>query len=258
MKRLLSTILLLGLVIACSHAQEEPIPPKRSRAIKVGLFGGFTPGWLFADVAPINAFLTAGKGAALKDDGVFMTGGAGAAYIMVLPNVRVGGIGMTGGLKSTAIDINNVRRDANLRVGYGGVTIEYVIPIVERLDFAIGGMLGAGGMDLTLRHSNGGSNTWTKEQDLFGQWPIDVLSSLQTAGAPNVTRTLSGMFFVWSPTVNVEYAVLGWLGLRLGASYLGMSFPSWDVDGEYELLGVPSDVSGRGFMVQAGIFVGTF
>lgn len=257
MKRFIGISLLLSLVLASGFAQEEPIPPKRSRALKVGLFGGFTPGWLFVDVAPVNAFLTGGKGAALKDNGVFMTGGAGAAYIMVLPNVRVGGIGMTGALKSTSIDLNNIRRDATMRVGFGGVTIEYVFNVAGKLDIAVGGMLGGGGLDITLRQSNGGSNTWISEQDLFGQWPNGAPSSIVYA-TPNITRTLSSMCFVWAPTVNVEYPVLGWLGVRLGASYIGMSFPSWSVDGEYELLGVPSDVSGKGFMVQAGIFVGTF
>jgi hypothetical protein len=58
--------------------------------------------------------------------------------------------------------------------------------------------------------------------------------------------------------VNLEYAVTGWLAFRAGASYVGMSFPSWSVDGEYDLLDVPSSVSGKGFMVQAGIMVGTF
>jgi hypothetical protein len=251
MKRSIAISVLLSLILTAGFAQEEPIPPKRSRAIKVGLYAGFTPGWLFVDVKPINDFLAVGKGAALKENGVFMTGGAGAAYIMLLPNVRVGGMGLTGTLKSTALpDGNNIRRDAELRVGFGGLTIEYVFPVLERLDIAVGGMLGGGGMDLTLRQSNGGSNTWDGEQTLFGQW---------TAGAPaNMTRTLSGSFFIWSPTVNIEYALLGWLGVRIGASYVGMSFPSWTVDSNYDLLGVPNDVSGRGFMIQAGIFVGTY
>jgi hypothetical protein len=250
MKRLIGISLLLSLFLTVGYSQEEPIPPKRSRAVKVGLFGGFTPGWLFVDVKPINAFLTAGKGAALKEDGMFMTGGAGAAYIMLLPNVRVGGVGMTGGLKSSSIDGNSIRRDAELRVGWGGLTVEYVMPLAERLDLAVGAMLGGGGMDLTLRQSNGGSNTWVGEQDLFGTW---------MAGAPgNTTRLLSGTFFIWSPSVNIEYALLPWLGLRIGASYVGMSFPSWSVDGKYELLGVPSDISGKGFMIQTGVFVGTF
>jgi hypothetical protein len=250
MKRLIGICILFCLALSISVAQEEPIPPKRSRAIKVGLYGGFTPGWLMMDVAPINAFLTAGKGAALKDGGVFMSGGAGAAYIMLLPNVRVGGLGLTGTLKSASIDANSIRRDAEMHVGIGGVTIEYVIPVVEHLDISVGGLLGGGGIDLTLRQSNGGSNTWVGEQGLFGSW---------TAGTPgNMTRTLSSMCFVWSPTVNIEYSVLGWMAVRVGASYVGMSFPSWSVDGQYDLLGVPSDVSAKGLMVQAGLLVGTF
>jgi len=250
MKRLICICILLSLVLTVGSAQEEPIPPKRSRAVKVGLFGGFTPAWLFIDVKPINAFLLAAKGAPLKEDGVLMTGGGGAAYIMLLPNVRVGGVGMTGALKSTSIDGNSIRRDAEMRVGFGGLTVEYVLPLMERLDLAVGGMVGWGGVDLTLRQSNGGNNTWIGEQDLFSQW---------TAGMPNnMNRTLSGAYFIWSPTVNMEYALLPWLGVRLGASYLGMSFPSWTVDDNYELLGVPSDVSGKGLMIQAGVFVGTF
>jgi hypothetical protein len=60
------------------------------------------------------------------------------------------------------------------------------------------------------------------------------------------------------PTLNVEYAVLGWLGLRVGAGYVAMLAPSWSVDGSYDLADVPSDLSGRGLLVQAGIFVGTY
>jgi hypothetical protein len=63
---------------------------------------------------------------------------------------------------------------------------------------------------------------------------------------------------VWVPAVNIEYGILGWLGVRLGASYVGMSAPSWTVDDQYDLLGVPSKVSGKGFMVNMGIFIGTF
>lgn len=249
MSRLLGILSLILIVVQLAPAQDEPIPPKRSRMVKMGLFGGFTPGWLFVDVKPINTFLTAGHGAALSEGGMWMTGGAGAAYIMVLPNVRVGGMGMSGGLKSTAL-ANGIRRDANMTVGLGGVTVEYVLPVVERFDVAFGGLLGWGGLNLTLRQNNGGPNTWVGEQELFSAW---------TSGTPsNMTRNLAGSFFLWAPTVNMEYAILSWLAVRLGATYVGMSFPSWQVDGEYELLGVPSDVSGKGFMIQAGLFVGTF
>ena len=45
------------------HAQDYPIPPKRTTAAKVGFFGGVTPSWIFVDVAPINAYLVPAGGA---------------------------------------------------------------------------------------------------------------------------------------------------------------------------------------------------
>jgi len=63
---------------------------------------------------------------------------------------------------------------------------------------------------------------------------------------------------VWIPSVNLEYAFLGWGAVRAGVSYVGMSFPSWELDGEYDLIGVPEDVNGSGFQVNLGILVGTF
>jgi hypothetical protein len=250
MKRILLFLIVIGVVGSSLFAQEEPIPPKRTKMAKVGLFGGFLPGWLSVDVGPINDFIVHSKGIPLSTNGVFMVGGGGAIYIMVLPNVRIGGVGMSGSLNSTGLDATGIRRDAKLNIGYGGATIEYVIPIVERLDVSAGIMLGAGGIDLTMRVSNGGNNTWESEQN--------YLSAGLGGTINNVTRIYSGAFFVWSPMVNVEYAVLGWLAFRLGASYVGMSFPSWKVDGNYELLGVPSSVSGKGFMVQGGVLVGIF
>ncbi len=245
-------ILLLGLFCASSlFAQDEPIPPKRSKMPKVGLFAGFTPGWLNVDVGPVNEFITSAKGEPLGTSGMFMYGGAGAIYIMVIPNVRIGGTGMSGVLSSTALEnATGLRRDAKLNVGFGGITIEYVFPIVERLYISAGAMLGWGGMDLTMRVSNGSANTWSDESAFLGKGLV--------APGNNITRTYTGNFFVYVPSVNVEYAIVGWLGVRLGVSYVGMSFPSWKVDGNYDFLNVPSSVKGSGFMAQGGIFVGTF
>lgn len=251
MKRCLALVLLAAITSSYVFAQQEeepPIPPKRSKAGKVGAFGGFTPGWLFVDVKPINDFLVPAGGAPLKENGVFLWGGGGAAYIMLLQNFRVGGVGMSGSIKSTRLDAFGVRRDAELHVGFGGVTLEYTTPVVERLDVSFGTMIGGGGIDLILRQDNGGISRWDGEQNIF------------QSGNPgsNMKRTLTGSYFILIPSVNFEYAILGWIGFRLGASYVTMLSPSWTVDDNHELLGVPNKVSGKGFMINAGLFVGTF
>jgi hypothetical protein len=250
MKTYVLLVVFTCLIGYTGYSQEEPIPPKRSHAVKIGALGGFTPGWLSVDVGPINDFLSAGKGAPLNNNGVVLYGGAGAAYILLVPNLRVGGMGMGGSIESTSLDALGIRRDAKLHVAFGGVTVEYVIPLIEHLDLAAGAMIGTGGIDIILRQNNGGFDDWLTEQRYLGTG----------LGAPtnNVSRKLTGSYFVWVPAVNIEYGILGWLGVRLGASYVGMSAPSWTVDDQYDLLGVPSKVSGKGFMVNMGIFIGTF
>lgn len=202
----------VALCVTLGLAQDEPIPPKRSHMAKVGLFGAFTPGMIFPNVKPINDFLVAGGAAPLKNNGVFMLGGAGAAYIMIVPNLRVGGVGMSGSISSTSLDpLTSIRRDVQLKIGYGGLTVEYVIPIFEHLDFAAGTMLGTGGMDLTIRKSNGGSNTWTGEQVYLGGGASTQSGADLGSPPDNVTRVLTGSFYIIIPSVGFEYAVTGGL-----------------------------------------------
>jgi hypothetical protein len=253
--RSILAVLIFQLSATVAFSQDYPIPPKRTTAAKVGFFAGVTPSWLFVDVGPINSFLVPAGGAPLKDNGIFMFGGAGAVYIGVINNFRVGGIGLGGGISSSSVDATGIRRDTDLDVGFGGITVEYVIPAIPRLDIALGGMLGWGGVDVTLRQDTGRNLTWDDEWANFGSGNY-VDPSTGTIG--NITRTMSGSYFVWMPTVNVEYAVLGWMAIRVGAGYVGMSAPSWSVDGKYDLVGVPSDINGEGFIINGGIFVGTF
>jgi hypothetical protein len=251
MKKYLVLLIALAMIAMTIHAQEEPIPPKRSRGAKVGALAGFTMGYLFMDTQPINDFLKLSNAAPVTDDGVFLYGGAGAAYIMLVKNLRVGGIGMSGHSSSSAIDpVSGIRRDAKLTAGYGAITFEYVLPIVERLDLVGGLNLGWGGIDIELTKSSAGSTTWQQEQEAFETQTLTTTN--------NLTRTLYGNFFIWTPSVSLEYAILGWLGVRAGVSYLGMSSPSWEADDNFDVVDVPSSVTGKGWMVNGGIFIGTF
>ncbi len=248
-------ILFMAMVLffaSVATAQEEPIPPKRAQMAKVGAVGGFTTSFLFMDMGPINDFLNGAKmGRPFSNGPVFMDGGAGAAYIIVVKNLRIGGIGMGGSRTVSVLDgATGIRRDATVKAGYGAVTVEYVVPLLQHLDFVGGAQLGTGGIDLIVRKSNGASMTWTGEQG--------TLATDNLASGGSITRTYSGKYFIWIPTVSVEYAFLGWAGIRVGASYLGMSSPSWKVDNNYDLLDVPSSVSGKGWTLNVALLLGTF
>ena len=249
MKRGLVIVVLASLMMSSAMGQDEIIPPKRAAAAKVGAVAGFTTSWLFLDAGPINTFLSGAGAGPLKTSGVFMMGGSGAAYIMVVKNLRVGGAGTSGSISSSLLGSDGVRRDAKLKAGYGAVSIEYVLQIVPHLDLVGGLSIGSGGIDLELRKDNGAQASWTGEQSSLKDTPIS------TTG--NSLRTLQGSFFIYSPSVNIEWAILGWAGVRVGVSYMGMTSPSWKVDGNYALSNVPSDVSGKGWMLNGALIIGT-
>jgi hypothetical protein len=220
--------------------------------MKVGLFAGYTPGYLFVDTAPINTYLQGAGGEPFSDGGMYLHGGGGAIYIMVLPNVRVGGMGMSGSTITSKL-VNGVRKESELSVGMGGLTFEYVYTLGGKLDMALGSMVGWGSTGLTLRQNIGTEKSWSTEWGTFGSGNYQ-----NGAQIVDVRRDMRGSFFTLVPSVNFEYAPLSWLAIRLGASYVGMFFPSWTLDTEYDLKGVPSDIKGSGFMINGGILLGTF
>ena len=234
--------------ILFSQEDDEPLsPPKRAGSTKIGGAGGFTQGWLGIDVGPINQML---KGQGLADfnkGNLFMLGGEGYGYILLVPNLRIGGIGMSGSVTSKTVS-GNVVREVKLSAGYGGVTMEYTIPLVPRLDISVGVMLGGGGIDLNFSRSSGVAQQWQPFLAAFGSGD----------SVNDYSAKLSGSFFVYQPTLTAEYAVLRWLGIKAGVSYVGMSGPTWKRDDKFDFYGVPSNVNGQGWSFNTGILIGTF
>ena len=238
----------LSLLVAQEEPKDEEIlPPKRSAAAKIGGAGGFTPFWLFLDIAPINQMLRNANAAEFNNGRLLLLGGQGYGYVLFVPNLRIGGMGASGTMKSKAL-FGNTRRDVELSVGFGGVTLDYVIPIAPRFDLTIGTLLGRGGMDLKITRDDGRAKVW---DDLWNEY-----GSLQPA--QEYSRQLSGSFFIYQPSVNIEFALLRWIGLRAGVSYLGMSGAEWKLDDKYDIFGVPSNINGKGWMINTGVFLGTF
>ncbi|MBI1805700.1 MAG: hypothetical protein HYR76_01460 [Ignavibacteria bacterium] len=247
---ILCTLFVLEMPALAQEDEEEPLPPRRHTQAKIGGAGGFTQNLLFLDLDPINEVLRNSNAAEFEKGPMLLVGGQGYGYILVIPNLRIGGIGGSGTIKSKSLDLSTkTRRDVELSVGFGGVTIDYVIPVIPRLDVACGVLLGGGGTTIKMTRDQGAPKVWSDLWSGFG----DVVGSTN-----EYSRTLSGSFFVYQPSVNVEYAVLRWLGLRAGVSYLGMAGNNWKLDDKYELVGVPDRVSGKGFMFNGGIFLGTF
>ncbi|HUN65316.1 MAG TPA: hypothetical protein VMW43_04385 [Bacteroidota bacterium] len=240
---------LTGVILAQDKDDEdEPLPPPRkASATKFGGAAGYTQNLLFLNIDPINQALKSANAAPFDGNGLFMTGGQGYGYIMFLPNVRIGGMGASGTRTSTSIQGTTVRT-TELSAGYGGVTIDYVMPVLPRLDVTAGLLLGAGGLSLTMTRDEGVPKVWDS-----------VLTQLGgTGSASQYTAKMSGAFFVYQPSVNVEVALLRWIGIRVGASYMGLVGSDWKFNDRYDLAGVPDNINSKGWMINGGIFIGTF
>ncbi len=242
-------LLLLSIPVISQEDEEEIEPPKRSVQSKIGGAGGFTQNLLFIDLNPINEYLRKSRGSGFDKTPMLLLGGQGYGYIMIVPNLRIGGMGAGGSLTSKSIDtVTNTRRNVELSVGFGGVTIDYTIPIVPRLDASIGVFLGSGSTEIKLTRNSNPNKIWDEVWDNFGtDKKID-----------DYTQKLSGSFFIFQPQLNLEYAIWRWLAIRIGIGYNGMAFGSWTLDDDYDLIGVPDKINGRGFMLNGGIYLGTF
>jgi hypothetical protein len=227
---------------------DEELPPPSHSAAKFGGGIGFAPSLLNMDLAPINEWLRNANAGELSSGPVFLTGGHAYGYILFVQNLR-GGVMWGSGSKSSLVTSAGITRDVKLHIGFTGATVEYVVPLHPRLDVTVGGMLGVGGMDLTMKlDSNSQTRSWNQIWNEFGT----------ASRAGQYSRKMTGTFFVYEPMVNVEYAALRWLGFRVGAGYLGMTGNSWELDDKYTIPDVPSSINGKGFSINAGVFLGTF
>ncbi|NMB81484.1 MAG: hypothetical protein GYA14_06665, partial [Ignavibacteria bacterium] len=99
MKKILA-ILLLIVLIKPSFAQEgEDV----GWVARFGLAGGFNPSFVFPNLDPLNIEVRKMGLKELSSSGMFLWGGGGYAYIMLIDNLRLGGIGIGGSTNSKGL-----------------------------------------------------------------------------------------------------------------------------------------------------------
>lgn len=253
MNRFVTLLALTCILAVASFAQDDDSSYEATRyrhpKIKLGGAGGFTPAWGLFNFDEINKALTSARIPALKNEPMYLAGGEGYGYIMFLRNVRMGGSGVTGTLTTTSYDpVTNIKKDVNYHVSYGGFLIDYVIPLADRLDCAIGFTIGGGSIDITTTSDDGKFKQWNQLWTEFGNGDSTT----------NVTRHLNGSFFTLQPGIKIEYAILKWFQLRVGVSYPYMSGASWKLEDDKEILGVPENLKTNGPVINAGIMFGFF
>ncbi len=204
---------------------------------KFGLAGGFTPIYIMPDLSVVNSAFS------FDTDGMLAYGGGGYAYVMFIDNLRLGGMGFSGS-RSESRGINEV----GYTIGGGGLTIEYTLPFIKRIAVSPGLILGGGSIELEVSR-NSGNLTW---DDVWNDF------SNANSNTENLTRKLTNSYYIVSPTLNVDIPFNRFLAFRIGAGYQMTFDEEWTVDNNQDISGVPSDLNGNSFFIQAGLFVGFF
>jgi hypothetical protein len=184
---------------------------------------------------------------------VWMVGGQGFVTLPWVKNLRVGFMGYSGtsvdcGCKDTVLNngVDTVNRYLTYQVGYGALTLDYVLPLrTGHFHFVPGIALGYGSVNLYLRQA---ANRLNFDLTEFSG------NSLYT------THTYSANFFLYMPQLQIEYAPLGYLMFRLTAAYQGTSMGTWTVDQGVSLgnTGPLTGINGSGLVLSLGAFVGLF
>jgi len=205
---------------------------------------GYVPGWYMPSLTPVNSEMSNIGIPELSTSGFYSSGIGGFIYIGFIKHLRVGGMGFSGSTSSTQ-KVGNVNNEVLYKLGGGGVTIEYTLPFVKDFGVSVGATIGAGTMTVNVFSSNGDFN-WENIWD-FGE-----------AETSSVNAVMDNNFWMFTPTLNLDWPVYRFVVLRLGVGYQLTFGDEWTADNDQPLNSVPSDLNGNAFFIQSGIFIGFF
>lgn len=208
---------------------------------------GYVPAWYIPNVDPVNVQLSQVGMPELSNSGFYSSGIAGFLYVGFVKDLRIGGMGFGGSL-SASQTVDNVNREVVYNLSGGGVTIEYTLPFVKNVGVSVGAMIGAGSLELDL-YRNSGNFSWAGTWEEFSD--PDVSSDAYYS-------KLRNHYWMFTPTVNLDYPIYRFVLLRLGVGYQLAFADEWTADNDQPVSGIPSDLNGNSFFIQSGIFVGFF
>jgi hypothetical protein len=212
---------------------------------KFGAAGGLSPIILFPNYDVVNANITQ-LGMDELSGPLLAWGGGGYAYVMIIDNLRLGGIGFSGAQSETS-KFNSVNNEVIYSIGGGAATIEYTMPFVKNMALSAGIMIGGGSLDIDI-YQNSGNFDWNSQWD-------DVINN---SSSTNKELSIKNSFFFFSPTVNLDFPITRFLAVRGGLGYQFTFGSNWEIANGKKLHNVSSGLNGDGFFIQTGIFIGLF
>jgi len=192
--------------------------------------GGYTPGWRFPNLDPLNKELSDINMPKLSESGFYSSGGAGFIYIGFIDYLRIGGMGFGGSTSETSSkDANGFTKEVRYNLSGGGLTVEYSLPFIRNMAVSLGFLFGGGGIKIDV-YNNNGNFSWD-----------DIWNETQNDSTQNINHSLSNSFFIFAPTLNVDIPFNRFISFRIGGGYQITFSNDWKVDNDQELKIVQSD-----------------
>lgn len=213
---------------------------------KFGLAGGLTTSWMFPNYDELNKQLPSFGINEEFSGGINTWGGSGYVYLMIVDDVRIGGMGF-GGSQSISSVVNGYDREVKYGISGGAFTVEYTLPFVKKVGISVGAMVGGGKLTVE-QYQNKGEFNWQGIWDEFNE--VD--------GTKNINRKIENNYFTISPTINFDIPLTRFFAIRVGSGYQFSMNESWTIENEKELKNVPSSLNGDSFFIQTGIYLGFF
>lgn len=104
---------------------------------KFAVAGGVNSLYLFPDMSEINKQIADFKVGEFSTNGIFTFGGSGFAYIKIVDDLRIGGIGFSGSTSNEKV-VDGYNREAKYSLGGGALTIEYSLPQIRKIAVSVG------------------------------------------------------------------------------------------------------------------------
>ncbi len=218
---------------------------------RFGAAGGIAPAFVFPNVDPVNMQLRT-MGIPELSNSMFVYGGGGYAYIMIVDNLRLGGIGFSGS-QSSAGKLSPQYFQSNFEVkqnySFGGLTVEYTLPFVNKVALSVGAVIGLGTQSFDI-YNNYSAFDWSNV------WGESVIKS--TALPPGTHSEIKNNFISITPTLNLDVPLNRFIAVRVGGGYVLPLHESWSVNNDQNIKSIPSDLKANSFFIQTGIYFGFF
>jgi hypothetical protein len=212
---------------------------------RFGAAGGFTPTIVFPNLDPINAEIKNLGISQFSNSALITYGGGGYIYIMMIDNLRIGGMGVSGS-KSTSGFAGGFNNEVTYNYGFGGLTVEYTLPFIKKTAVSVGAIIGAGTASIDIYQNNNNftwDNSWTGNSNY---------------NSNNKSHTFTNNFFTITPTLNADIPLSRFIAIRIGGGYVFSFNNDWKIDNDQSISNVPSNLKSNSFFIQTGIYLGFF